>query len=67
MYTSGCSYLRLGRSIVLLEWYNDGPAYVHLDMKGEQLVYDAERSTPNLPFSQTTQATLTQLYAVPVG
>jgi hypothetical protein len=67
MYTSGCSYLRLGRSIVLLEWYNDGPAYVHLDMKGEQLVYDAERSTANLAFSQTTQATLTQLYAVPVG
>lgn len=60
VYSSGSSYVRLGDCMVLLGWH-DGPSYVHLDIQGDRLVYDAARSTPDLAFSQTKEATLYNL------
>ena len=60
VYSSGSSYVRLGDCMVLLGW-RDGPSYVHLDIQGDRLVYDAARSTPDLAFSQTKEAILYNL------
>ena len=55
-----CSYVYLGNSLVLLDW-EDGPCYMHLDVSGDQLLYDTARSAPNEPLHQTTKLTLRDL------
>ncbi len=53
-------YVRMGSCLALLTW-DKGPCYIHLNVRDDQLAYDAERSKADMAFSQTTEITLSDL------